>query len=417
LVTLYHIIICCYGLGIRIAALFQPKARKFIAGRKNIFAHINNRLKNESRQRVWLHCASLGEFEQARPLMELIRQNHPELCIILSFFSPSGYEVQRDYPFADYIFYLPLDTPAHARKFIALLKPSLALFVKYEFWYHYLRTLQKANIPVILFSALFQPRHPFFKWYGGLHRKMLKLYRHIFVQDEQSKILLAGIGIHHVSVAGDTRFDRAAEVLQQDKSYPAIETFKNGKMLLIAGSTWKEDELFLKKMLSINNPDFKLLIVPHEVHEAHINALRQMFNEQSCLWNDDQETLRHASVAIVHEIGHLSALFRYADAAWIGGGYTRSGIHNIIEPAVYGLPVFFGPNYKRYREAAQLIACGGALSLTDPEKLSTCLQNTIRFNNMGEQSRKYVLQHLGATQKIYDYLITEKCFFNAAIKF
>jgi len=417
LVTLYHIIICCYGLGIRIAAWFQPKARKFITGRKNIFAHIHDRLKNENRKRIWLHCASLGEFEQARPLMELIRQKHPECCIILSFFSPSGYEAQKNYPAADYVFYLPLDTPAHARKFVALLQPSWALFVKYEFWYFYLKALQKADIPVVLFSALFQPRHPFFKWYGGLHRKMLKLYRHIFVQDEQSKILLAGIGIDHVSVAGDTRFDRAAAVLQQNKSYPAIEIFKQGKKLLIAGSTWKEDELFLKKMWSLPYSDFKLLIVPHEVDEAHISAIRQIFNQESCIWNEDHETLRKASVAIVNEIGHLSALFRYADAAWIGGGYTHSGIHNIIEPAVYGLPVFFGPNYKRYREAEELIACGGAMSLTDPERCSDCLQDAVQLRNMGEQSRQYVFRHLGATQKIYDYLSTEKCFFNTAIKF
>ena len=415
--TLYHIIIYCYGLAIRIAAWFQPKARLFIVGRKNIFTHINERLKQENRKRIWLHCASLGEFEQARPLIELIRQNQPELCIILSFFSPSGYEAQKHYPLADYVFYLPLDTPSNARKFINLVHPSLALFVKYEFWYNYLNTLHKAHIPVILFSALFQSRHPFFKWYGSLHRRMLKLYQHIFVQDEHSKILLAGIGINHVTVAGDTRFDRTKAVLQQQKSYPSVEAFKCDKKLLIAGSTWKEDEQFLKKMLSEHHLDFKLLIVPHEVHDAHIQAILQMFDQQICFWNADPDTLRDAAVAVVNEVGHLSALFRYADAAWIGGGYTRSGIHNVLEPAVYGLPVFFGPNYKRYKEATELIDYGGAMSLTDPKKLSASLKDTSQLHNMGRQSRKYVLQHLGATQKIYDYMVAEKCFFNTAIKF
>ncbi len=399
------------------AALFLPKARQFIHGRKNLLAEISDRLMQESRSRVWVHCASLGEFEQARPLLELIRKNQPEYCIVLSFFSPSGYEAQKNYAGADHVFYLPLDSRANAQRFIAAIQPALALLAKYEFWYHYLYTLQKAGIPAVLFSAIFQPRHPFFKWYGGLHRKMLNMYQQIFVQDEDSKKLLAGIQIKHVQVAGDTRFDRAAAILEQKKNYPGIGVFKNDKKLLIAGSTWKEDEVLLKNALQQSGNNYKLLVVPHEIHETHIKAIQDLFKNDYCLWNDGDECLRKSRVAIVNEVGHLSQLFRYADVAWIGGGYTRSGIHNVIEPAVFSLPVFFGPNFQRYREATDLIQCGGAVSLSNPWTFATSLQDDPKLATMGERAGAYVLSHLGATQKIYNYLITEKCFFNTAIKF
>ncbi len=400
-----------YSLVLRIVAPFNPKARKFITGRKAIFSTTAAALAGEKRERVWMHCASLGEFEQGRPLLEQIRAAHPEACIILTFFSPSGYEVQHNYAGADYVFYLPLDSAAHARRFIGILQPACALFVKYEFWYHYLKTLSRQGIPTILFSAIFQQRHPFFKWYGSLHRSMLACYDRIFVQDEASLRLLQGIGIGHAVIAGDTRFDRAAKILETPRSYPQVAALKGTARLLIAGSTWTEDEQLLQQALQQLPKDYKLLIVPHEVDAGHINAIRALFGAEAGLWED--ETISEKRVGIVNSIGHLSYLYRYADVVWVGGGFTRSGIHNIIEPAVYGLPVLFGPNYERYREATDMIARRAVLSTADAQGLIACMADTKRLTDLGAQARLYVQEQLGATGTIMAYLEERYCFTSA----
>lgn len=409
---IYNIGIFLYRIAISIASVFNEKAKLFLQGRKNLFADITKQLQREQRERIWIHCASLGEFEQGRPLIELVKQQHPEACIILTFFSPSGYEVRKNYPYADYIFYLPVDTKVNAKKFISIVQPSLALFVKYEFWYHYLHTLQTKKIPVILFSAIFQQRQPFFKWYGSLHRKMLHWYQHIFVQDEHSKMLLSGLGVENVSIAGDTRFDRVKAIIEDKKAYENVRTFKGNKRLLIAGSTWRDDEVLLQQAFAGLREDYNLLIVPHEVHASHIEQIQSLFGADACLWNEDVPTLQAHSVAIVNEIGHLAFLFRYADVAWIGGGFNKSGIHNIVEPAVYGIPVFFGPHYKKFREATALINERGAAAVMTAGTLVQCLQNKPALSDMGGHAAEYVHSQLGATQNIYDYLIREKCFFN-----
>lgn len=398
----YNLGLLLYSLVLRIVAPFNPKARKFIDGRKGIFEQIKTALAAEKRERIWIHCASLGEFEQGRPLMELIRVQHPETCIILTFFSPSGYEAQKNYPYADYIFYLPLDSAAHARRFIQILQPACALFVKYEFWYHYLAALSAQQVPVILFSAIFQERHPFFKWYGKLHRRMLGFYTHIFVQDQASLQLLQQIGITSVTVAGDTRFDRAAKILEQPKIYEQVAAFKGKGRLLIAGSTWTDDESLLQQALQQLPKDYKLLIAPHETDEAHIAAILAQFGAEAGLW--EAAATEQKRVAVVNSIGHLSYLYRYADVVWIGGGFTKSGIHNIIEPAVYGLPVLFGPNYSRYREATDMIAQGAAWSVAHAAGLVQYLNDEEALLGLGNRAGTYVAEQLGATQKIMAYL-------------
>jgi len=388
---------------LRVASLFHAKARLFVKGRRHVFSILEKKLKEDHRRKIWIHCASLGEFEQGRPLIEAIKSHFPQYSIVLTFFSPSGFEVRKNYELADHICYLPLDTHRNAQHFLDLVQPECALFVKYEFWYHYLEALHKRNIPTILFSAVFQPRHPFFKWYGGLYRPMLGFYRQVFVQDQTSLDLLKRLGVDHAQVAGDTRFDRAAKVLEQDRSFPEIAAFKTGHKLLMAGSTWPEDEQLLQKTLEQLPPDFKLLIAPHETDDVHIAALQKLF-PGSCLWNAGEHELRKSRVCLVHTVGQLAYLYKYADMVWMGGGFTRSGIHNIIEPAVFGVPIFFGPKYQRYLEATDMTGLGAAKSLEDAEALAAALQNEKALLLMGNNAQQYVHSQLGATAKIMDYL-------------
>jgi 3-deoxy-D-manno-octulosonic-acid transferase len=340
--------------------------------------------------------------------MEALKKQHPGLSIVLTFFSPSGYEVKKGFEGADHIFYLPVDSPGNARRFLDLVRPVCALFVKYEFWYHYLAVLHQRNIPTILISAIFQERHPFFKWYGGLHRKMLGFYRQIFVQQEASRVLLERIGIHQVQIAGDTRFDRAAQVLQQDRSFPSLAVFKGDHQLIVAGSNWQEDNELLEKALHQLPGTYKLLLAPHETDEATLTRIRSLFPGEHCLWTGDESQFPQSRVCIVNTVGQLAYLYKYADVVWIGGGFTRSGIHNIIEPAVFGKPVFFGPVYERYREAVEMIDAGAAVSLDNAGELLHLMQQKNALLQMGSNAKRYVQQQLGATGKIMRYL-SEKC--------
>lgn len=407
---LYNLAIALYSLAIKIAALFQQKAALFIAGRKDIFKQLNLALKDEKRPIIWIHCSSLGEFEQGRSLIEMIRLNHPTHAIFLSFFSPSGYEFRKNYSGADYIFYLPIDTAKNAKQWIQIIQPSLAIFVKYEFWYHHLNQLKKNNIPTLLISAHFQPDQIFFKWYGQLFRKLLHNFQHIFVQDQSSVALLQSIQINSVSVAGDTRFDRAFAIAQQPKTYENIEIFKGNKKLLIVGSAWKEDiELNLKLMPLIQN-EYKILLVPHEIAEENIQEILKLDPNSICLWESKHSEVQQKPIALVNSMGHLAFLYRYADIVWIGGGLGKNGIHNTIEPAVYGKAIFFGPNYKRFREAEELISNHAAASLSTSQQFYQAFCNSDQIYEMGMQAQSYVHQHLGATQKIYDYLVANALF-------
>lgn len=407
---LYDTGLILYSFLLRIAALFHPKARSFIKGRKGLMKQISGQLAAETRPRIWMHCASLGEFEQGRPLIEAIRRRHPQSCLVLTFFSPSGYEACKHYEGADYICYLPLDNQRNAEKFIEILNPALAFFVKYEFWYHYLNTLYKKQIPAFLISAIFQSRQPFFKWYGALHRKMLTFFTHIFVQDQRSEQLLLALGIPDVAITGDTRFDRAAAVLATPRLFPSLDIFKNGEQLIIAGSTWQEDERLLYETMQLLPAGYKLLVAPHEIHEKRIQEIQSRFGEDCCLWDAAPAILREKRVGIVTSMGQLAYLYRYAAVVWMGGGFTRSGIHNIIEPAVYGHPVFFGPNYTRYREAIDMIALSAAISVPDAQTFARLLQRQSLLQELAGNAKAYIQGQLGATHRIIHYLELKNLF-------
>lgn len=363
-------------------------------------------------KRVWFHCASLGEFEQGRTLMEKLKLKRKEIKIVLTFFSPSGYEVRKNYTGADYVFYLPLDTKANAEKFISMIAPEKVFFVKYEFWFHYLHTLHKKNIPVYLVSTIFRPGQKFFNWYGGFFRSMLKTITHFFLQDEESAALLHAIGITNYTVTGDTRFDRVVESADGLKPIPMIEKFKDGKKILVAGSTWKEDEQLIKSSftyLTFHPSPLKLIIAPHEVNENRIREVQNFFSGYNITLFSEakEETISSSEILIIDNIGMLSSIYQYGSYAYIGGGFGK-GIHNILEAAVVGLPVFFGPNYQKFREANELIERGGAFPVRSSDELTSTLNNLITHENKcaaaSKVARDYVYERKGATEKILLFL-------------
>ena len=353
---LYNIFLLLYRAGIGCYSLFNSKAKKWIEGRKQWPLKMIAALHPDEK-RIWFHCSSLGEFEQGRPLIESLKQKYPQYKIVITFFSPSGYEVQKNYAGADYVFYMPLDNKRNAKRFIKLINPSLAVFVKYEFWYHYLEELHTKKIPTIIISAAFRKEQTFFSWYGKLFRSLLHCFNWIFVQDEQSKKLLEGIGFDkNVSVSGDTRYDRVSAIAKNKKDLPLAEKFKDNHKLLIAGSTWPDDEKILKACLSVLPDDWKLIIAPHEIDEAHIQSIQSLFINENVLYSSliKNENSFDKKVLIIDNIGLLSSLFAYGEIAFIGGGFQKGGIHNVLEPAVFGFPVIFGPVFEKFVEAKKL---------------------------------------------------------------
>ncbi len=361
---------------------------------------------------IWMHCASLGEFEQGRPLLEALRSQYPTYRILLTFFSPSGYEVQKNYKGADWVCYMPLDGPRTAKRFLSITHPELVIFVKYELWFFYLKKIFYQKIPLLLVSALFREDMNFFKWYGGLSRKMLIRFQHLFVQNESSLQLLKKIGLHlNSSVAGDTRFDRVITIAEQAQPIEGIEAFKSDQPLLVAGSTWPEDERAIQEALA--DPQLrslKLIVAPHEISTQHIAQLKELFPSAVCYsnWKKERTTAR---VLIMDNYGMLSRLYRYATVAYIGGGLHRPGIHNTLEAAVYSVPVLFGPQHKKHAEAVALIKAGGAFSFGSAEHpsdlktiLSDLLQQPAQCNEAGRKSGEFVKQHGGATHKIIHYI-------------
>jgi 3-deoxy-D-manno-octulosonic-acid transferase len=422
---IYDLIIHLYGDAISIASLFNPKARRWIAGRKGIFkaikssvssqqsavnsqqSVINNRLTTTDYRLttlLWFHCASLGEFEQGRPVIEATRKEHPEWKILLTFFSPSGYEIRKNYDGADYVYYLPLDTPWNARKFIRLVRPSIAVFVKYEFWFRYLDGLYKNKIPVYVISAIFRPDQHFFRWYGGWARKQLGKVTRFFVQDKQSEDLLRSYGIDQVTVSGDTRFDRVAAVAEHARSFSLVEKFADGQPVFLAGSTWPADEQLIAGLIEAYGDRMKFIIAPHEVHESRIEALKSsVVSRQSSVVLFSQlteENAQYFQILIIDGIGYLSHLYQYATIAYIGGGFG-AGIHNILEAAAFGKPVIFGPKYEKFREAVELIEAGGAFSITDGEQLNHRTIELLEDKSLRQKSSdicsNYVRQKKGAT--------------------
>lgn len=363
-----------------------------------------------------MHCASLGEFEQGRPLLEAIKVKYPACKIVLTFFSPSGYEIRKNYAGSDKILYLPMDGASNAERFIEALKPDLVLWVKYEYWYYYLNELSRRKIPVLLVSGIFRESQPFFKWYGGFWKKILGSFEHLFVQTENSKNLLETIQVNNkVTVTGDTRFDRVISIAE--KWEPLSETlaqFCEGHKVIVAGSTWEEDEEELMHYAR-TYPHIRFIFAPHEVSDERIKDLQQEFPEgilYSTLVNRQAGTIIKSNVLIVDNIGMLSRLYHYANIAYVGGGFNQSGIHNILEAAVYGKPVVFGPVYEKFAEARDLVEAGGAFSIENALELEALLNklldNEEELKAASDIARDYVLQQQGATEKIMQYIYTNR---------
>ena len=405
----YNIAILFYQALINVVAIFgNQKAKFWVQGRKSIFRRLKTDLKHDKR-RIWVHAASLGEFEQGRPLIEKIKEQHPEYKIFLTFFSPSGYEVRKNYQGADYIYYLPADTHANARKFVDLVKPEVVLFIKYEYWYNYLNTLNKRNIPVYLCSAIFRNNQLFFKWYGGWYRKVLSLFKHMFVQTEKSKELLATIGFTNVTVTGDTRFDRVYAIASQAKEIAEVAAFVGTSKCLIAGSTWEPDEDLLSTYINESAAPLKYIIASHEIHTSHIERLEKLIQKKVARfssWKQDQSG--NPDVLIIDNIGMLSSLYRYGQVAYIGGGFGK-GIHNILEAATFGLPVLFGPNHLKFQEALDLIAIEGAFPIQDYQGLKARLDalfgDDALLQTAGQKAGDFVKQNVGATEKIMRFIM------------
>lgn len=410
----YSLTIFFYGVAIRLAALFNTKARLWIRGRKNLFAELESKIKSSAQPIVWFHCASLGEFEQGRPLMEEFKKRNPSYRILLSFFSPSGFEVRKNYPGADIICYLPLDTKRNAKRFVGLVNPSLVFFVKYEFWLNTLSEISKRNIPHFLVSGIFRSDQVFFKSHGGIFREALKGFSFLFTQEKNSVDLLKSIGVTNVIAAGDTRFDRVVEIANGAKEIQLAKLFSgNDGKVIVAGSTWPQDEELLFPAISAElNKDWKLIIAPHELGEAHLSAIESALEnigikKQSIarFSKANEVNIASFSVLLIDNIGMLSSLYRYGNIAYIGGGFGKS-IHNTLEAAVYGIPVVFGPRFEKFNEAKGLMAEGGGFGVQSGQELKTVLQkllsDKIAREDAGIKAGKFVKENTGATKIILE---------------
>ncbi|MGC4235193.1 MAG: glycosyltransferase N-terminal domain-containing protein [Niabella sp.] len=412
-VIIYNIFLRVYQCALFVASLFNNKAQLWVKGRKDIFTRLESAMNGNSQPVIWMHCASLGEFEQGRPVLEGLKEAYPGHKILLTFFSPSGYEIRKNYPGADWIFYLPLDTKSNVKKFLEIVNPGLVIFVKYEYWYNYLSQLHKKQVPVILVSAIFRENAVFFKWYGSLHRKMLHFFSHLFVQNEESRQRLQSmLPAHVITLAGDTRFDRVAAIANAFEPIPAIEKFTAGKKVLVAGSTWPEDEKNLKRLTeSVNN--ISLIIAPHEINEVHLQFLKSIFPD-AVLYSElsrelaSNENLQLSNILIIDNIGMLSKLYNYSIISYIGGGFKKSGIHNTLEAAVYGRPVIFGPNYGKFAEAIELIKKRGAYSYNNDNELIEIIIKMISSEDILQEyslnAGAFVAENTGATDKILSWL-------------
>jgi 3-deoxy-D-manno-octulosonic-acid transferase len=421
-VFFYSIFCYLYTAGIHIVSLWNPKAKVWVEGRRGIFEKIRITIDNQqpagdNRRPVWMHCASLGEFEQGRPLLEKITADYPQTKIVLTFFSPSGYEVQKEYAGADYILYLPMDSPRNAQKFLETINPAIVIFVKYEFWFYYLKEINRRKIPLLLVSAAFRKQQSFFKWYGGFQKKMLSFFTQIFVQDKTSSKLLATLNINALQ-SGDTRFDRVTTIAEQFAPIPEIEKFCGNAKVVVAGSTWPEDEEELDHYAN-THPGIKFIIVPHEIYEEHLTDIEKLFQHtirfsvlQKMMTEMPEDDIdmhaAFANVLIIDNIGMLARLYYYADITYVGGGFGGDGVHNVLEAAVYGKPVLFGPVYEKYIEATELEESGGGISVNNAleleEELNDLLSDKVYLKETGEASRKYVQSKRGATGKIMDYI-------------
>jgi len=413
---MYDFGIWVYYFGIWLASFFSKKAKLWVEGRKDVFSKIKSQV-TDNQPIIWFHCASLGEFEQGRPLIEKIKKTLPEHKILLTFFSPSGYEIRNNYEQADYVFYLPLDTKKNAKKFLEIVQPKMVFFVKYEFWFNYLHQLNQRKIPIYLISSIFRKDQIFFKSYGSFFKKMLFFFDHIFVQNKKSKILLLENGVTHLSVAGDTRVDRVLETcltarqVQKNKpSFDKINIFKGTAEILIGGSTWPPDEDILIEWIHAQK-DFrwKFIIAPHDISESHLVEIEKKLNMNTVRFSKANTfNSAAAKVMIIDNIGMLSSLYQYGKIALIGGGFG-SGIHNTLEPIAFGLPVIFGKKYQKFEEAINLIETGGGFSISNYDEFKHVMKDLEKdsfYNNASTNAKNYILENQGATEEIFNFVFT-----------
>lgn len=399
---MYELIICLYTLGVAVASLFNPKARKMWRGGREAFRVLRDKVDGGQRY-VWFHAASLGEFEQGRPIIERLRAEHPEYKILLTFFSPSGYEVRKNYEGADIVCYLPLDTYFSARKFLNLVHPEMAFFIKYEFWWNYLHILKRRGVPVYSVSSIFREGQVFFRWYGRSYRRVLKCFTRFFVQNDESKRLLATLGITNVEITGDTRFDRVLQIKRQAKKLPLVEAFKQDCKVFVAGSSWPPDEDIFIKYFN-DHRDWKLIIAPHVIGDDHIRQIVGKLSRTAVRYTEaTEESVGKADCLIIDCFGLLSSIYGYGDVAYVGGGFGV-GIHNVLEAAVWGMPVIFGPNNKRFQEAQDLLASGGGREVDSYSQfeavMNTYVTDASAIEEDGLKAAGYVAATAGATDKI-----------------
>lgn len=403
----YNLFLILYLLAVQVASLFSEKAKKWKDGRKNIFSEIEQRLA-KGEKRIWVHCSSLGEFEQGRPLIEALQKEYLQCKIVLTFFSPSGFEIRKNTPLADYVFYLPFDGSTNSKRFIDLVKPSLVFFIKYEFWFYYIDELYRRKIPLFSVSAIFRKRQVFFKWYGDFFRRMLQKFTHIFVQNQQSLHLLYKNKITFVTVSGDTRFDRVFQNSLQQEEIKNIREFASGKKIFVAGSTWKADHDIIIRLINESGQDMKYIIAPHEISEDVLAELEKKITKTKGRYSSmSAQQTGNVDVLIIDSIGMLSRIYKYGFAAYIGGGFG-SGIHNILEAAVFGIPVYFGPRHKRFREANDLVQKKGAFAVGSYDDLRVHLEKLIAHPQSAENIKAintaYIEQNKGATEMVMKYL-------------
>jgi 3-deoxy-D-manno-octulosonic-acid transferase len=395
---------------LKIVALFSPKIKLFVEGRKNVFLTLEQKIKTTDKT-IWFHAASLGEYEQGLPVIEEIKGKYPNHKIVVTFFSPSGYEVKKNNTVADATIYLPLDTPKNAKLFLKLVHPDLVFFIKYEFWINYLDQLKKQNIPTYLISGIFREKQLFFKWYGGFYRKALNTFTHFFVQNENSKKLITQLGKTNVTVSGDTRFDRVVAILEKDNTLDFISEFKNDSITLVIGSSWPKDETLLIEYINSCALDIKFIIAPHNIKTEQIENLKNSITKKVVLFTEkENKDLSQFNVFIIDTIGILTKIYSYADIAYVGGGFGNPGVHNILEPATFGVPIIIGPNYSHFEEATSLVHLGGCIPITSQKELeqtlSSLIQNNETRHNKGQICNAFVQKNKGATNSIMTKVIS-----------
>lgn len=401
---LYNLVVYVAAFFLKIVALFSPKIKLFMNGRKNVFTILEEKIKPTDKT-IWFHAASLGEYEQGLPVIEKIKEKYPSHKIIVTFFSPSGYEVRKNNTVADVTLYLPLDTKSNAKRFLELTHPELAFFIKYEFWLNYLKELKENEIPTYLISGIFRDSQMFFKWYGGFYRKALQTFTYFFVQNESSKQKIEAIGFHNVVVSGDTRFDRVHAILERDNTLDFIENFKNSQTTIVIGSSWPKDEALLSEYINQAPENVKFIIAPHNIKADQIASLKSQITKSSILFSEKENAdLSNYNVFIIDTVGLLTKIYSYGTIAYVGGGFGNPGIHNILEPATFGIPIIIGPNYSNFAEAVQLVTLGGCIVINNREELKQNLDRLLSDEKMLKEKsqicKSFIQDNKGATNSI-----------------